>query len=71
MLCVMMEAYLEVGYYNIVDGRLAQPGEMEDNLEVLLLSGDSHKPAEEVSHTEAGQDATLKLPKEPRNPCGL
>lgn len=66
-----MVAYLEVGYYNIVDDRLALPGEMEDNLVVLLLFADIHKPAEEVCHTEAEQDATLKLLREPRNPCGL
>lgn len=66
-----MLPYLVAEYYNIVDDRLAQPGEMEDNLLALLLLGDTHKPAEVVCHTEAGRDATLKLPKEPRNPSGL
>lgn len=63
-------AYLVVGYCNIVDDRLVRPGELEDNLVVQLLS-DKHKPAVVVYHIEAGKDATLKLPKEPRNPFGL
>lgn len=68
---MFMLAYLVVEYHNIVDDRLAQPGEMEDNLVARLLSGDTHKPAEVVYRIEAGQDATLKLPKEPHNPSGL
>lgn len=66
-----MVTNLGAGYYSIVDDRLAQPGEMEGTLEARLLSGDIHKPAEVVYHTEAGQDETLKLPKEPRSLSGL
>lgn len=65
-------AYLAVECCNIVDDRLGQPpDELEDNLVARLLAGDIHKSVEMVFHIETGQDATLKLPKEPRNPFGL